>query len=728
MEGTITARFDIDGRIAWLIPVVFGIVLIIANGLAAFTYLQQLHRAVAQADHSLQVTLVLKEIEDLSEACGWSQRNYLLSGDAQYLDSYRHARMELPAQLERLNGLVADDSSQSGLLKSLRTLIERDMAELGANLAPLEAHFGDGRLPAEAAAGVARTNAITAAIDTMLAYEYDLLRDDLVTIESHNAIALGIGLVVRTGAIILVLVIIVVMIRKARRNEKLAAAQTEALRDSELRFRRVFEESPLGIVLAEPDSQHIVQANPAFCRMLGTSAEQIVGNTIVDLTHVDDREMLRDAIGHRVHADVDVEARYVTQSGAIAWARVRSTQLSSPTGRSGLLLALTEDITREKRVEAELRQAQKMEAIGQLTGGIAHDFNNLLGVIIGNVEFLIDKARDNEQAAMAREILNSALSGADLTRRLLAFARRQTLQPRRIDLNAYLPSHIAILQRLLGESISISTTLAADLWPIRADPSQVGDALLNLAINARDAMPHGGSISIETANTHLAAGEQDSEVTQGDYVVLSVTDSGTGMSPEVLERAAEPFFSTKGPGAGSGLGLSMIFGFARQSGGHLRIDSELGHGTTVRLYLPRAPAAEPRAPAEATDAGLPQGSESILLVDDNAEMRTVARRHLMSLGYQVSEAGSGPAALEILAAGNGFDLLLTDVAMPDGMTGYQLAAAARQIRPALKVLFTTGYSWPAPGNEPEEAMSGAMIHKPYRRQELAATVRAALEV
>jgi PAS domain S-box-containing protein len=267
----------------------------------------------------------------------------------------------------------------------------------------------------------------------MLAYEQNLLRDDLVTTESHNAIALGIGLLVRTGAISLVVIIIVVMIRKVRRNEKLTAAQTEALRESELRFRRIFEESPLGIVLAEPDSQRIVQANPAFCRMLGAAAEQIIGSAIVDLTHVNDRAMLRDAIGPG--AGADVEARYVTLSGAIAWARVRSTQLSGPVGRSGLLLALTEDITREKRVEAELRQAQKMEAIGQLTGGIAHDFNNLLGVIIGNVEFLIDKARDGEQATMAREILNSALSGADLTRRPLAFARGRALQPRGVALH-----------------------------------------------------------------------------------------------------------------------------------------------------------------------------------------------------------------------------------------------------------------------------------------------------
>jgi CheY-like chemotaxis protein len=261
------------------------------------------------------------------------------------------------------------------------------------------------------------------------------------------------------------------------------------------------------------------------------------------------------------------------------------------------------------------------------------------------------------------------------------------------------------------------------LWPIRADASQIGDALLNLAINSRDAMPHGGTICIATSNVRLEQGDLEGEVRPGDYVVLAVTDSGIGMSPEVLEHAVEPFFSTKAPRAGSGLGLSMIFGFAKQSGGHLRIESELGHGTTVRLYLPRAQGWEPYEADQAADTPLLQGNESILLVDDNDEMRNVARRHLVSLGYQVSEACSGPAALECLMTGKGYDLLLTDVIMPDGMTGYQLAAAARQIRPGLKVLFTTGFARP----EQNEDAAGATIHKPYRRQELASTLRAVLE-
>ena len=337
-------------------------------------------------------------------------------------------------------------------------------------------------------------------------------------IRSHNTVAFATAVLGAIVSVALIGITFALMQRDLHRSERLAATHFDALRESEQRFRRVFDESPLGILLAENDSQRIVQANPAFCRMLGADTEQIAGRTIGELTHIDDRELLSDAI-RRTGPDFGIEARYVTLSGAIAWASVRLTQLSALGGRPGLLLALTEDITREKRVEAELRQAQKMEAIGQLTGGIAHDFNNLLGVIIGNVEFLIDTVRDHEQAAMAKEILDSALSGADLTRRLLAFARRQTLQVRRIDLNANLPNHIAILRRLMGETIAISATLADDLWPIRADPSQVGDALINLAINARDAMPHGGTLTIATANTHLKQGELESEVTAGDYVV-----------------------------------------------------------------------------------------------------------------------------------------------------------------------------------------------------------------
>jgi PAS domain S-box-containing protein len=272
-----------------------------------------------------------------------------------------------------------------------------------------------------------------------------------------------------------------------------------------LRFRRVFDESPLGMLLARRDGGQIVQVNPAFCRMLGYDADELLGMTMPDITHVDDRVLI-DAVRQATSPSHGIEARYLTRSGVVAWARVQLTQLSALDGSQALLFALAEDITREKQVEAELRQAQKMEAIGQLTGGVAHDFNNLLGVIIGNVEFLLDALQDRpDEADLAREILTSALRGADLTRRLLAFARHQTLQPRKVDLNDYLPNHVAFLRRVLGESVRITLNFAANLWPTRADPSQVGDALLNLAINARDAMPRGGQVTIGTANARVDA-------------------------------------------------------------------------------------------------------------------------------------------------------------------------------------------------------------------------------
>jgi PAS domain S-box-containing protein len=696
---------------------------IVGNGIAALIALAQVREATTRTGYTLQAIVTVKQVEDLVEDSSLDLRSYRMFGDPQELTSYRQARAELPEALQRLRGLMAEDASRSARLDQLTSLISEDTAALAASEALNDRNARTGGPPADVATSIQRTRAIEAAVGDLLADEERVLGRHLQAIGSYNTVRFVSAVLVATGSIALIGIFFALTRRDLRRSERLAAMHWGALRESEQRFHRIFDESPLGILLAYGDGENIVQVNPAFCRMLGFDMTQVVGRALADLAHVNDRAVLIDAIRRGTDPDRDVEVRFITRTQAIAWGSVRLTRLSASSGRPGMLLALTEDVTSGKRVEAELRQAQKMEAIGQLTGGIAHDFNNLLGVIIGNVEFLIDTLRDKDEAELAKEILNSALSGADLTRRLLAFARRQALQPQQIDLNAYLPNHIAIVRRLLGESITITTTLGADLWPTRADPSQVGDALLNLAINARDAMPHGGTISIATANASVAAGEAAEGIILGDYVVLSVSDTGTGMAPEVLDRAIEPFFTTKPPGAGSGLGLSMIFGFAKQSGGHLRIDSELGHGTMVRLYLPRAHGVEPVTTDTVADAPLPQGNEQILLVDDNTEMRSVARRHLVSLGYRVGEADSGPAALQILQADRAFDLLFTDVVMPDGMTGHQLAAAAQRLRPGLKVLFTTGYF----RAEPVSNTVGAMIRKPYRRHELAASVRAALE-
>jgi PAS domain S-box-containing protein len=721
-NATTVTSFSRASRMAFL---ALALLLILGDALLAILLLDDERRADAKVERALQVTTLLQRIEDLAIRCGRDQRAYRVSGDVVRLEAFRQEAAQLPPELASLGKLVAGTGRASAQQTDLVRLIDEDLNALASTLTPISAHFDAGTLPPELTDSIHRSAAIVAAVDTMASNEAVMLRAQLAAIKTRNMIMLG---TVGIGAIGGVILLAIVLSLLRRETQRLAAASTGALEESEQRFRRIFEESPLGIVLAQRDDLEVVQANPSFCRMIAYPTDQIVGRTITNMTHINDRDLLLRASTRVGEPGHDVEVRFVTGSAVLAWAHISLSQLGPSDSRPNLLLALVQDTTRERRVEAELRQAQKMEAIGQLTGGIAHDFNNLLGVIIGNAEFLLDALREDlSNTHLAQEILDSALSGADLTRRLLAFARRQTLLPRRIDLNAYLPNHVAIIRRLLGETIQISVSLAEDLWPTRADPSQVGDALLNLAINARDAMPHGGRIGISTANVHVEAGELSPELAQGDYVVLSVWDTGTGMPPEVLERALEPFFTTKGPGAGSGLGLSMIFGFAKQSGGHLAIDSQPGQGTTVRLYLPRVVELVSDDAQHVIEPIMLVGQESVLVVDDNAEMRSVARRHLSALGYRVREAASGPAAVDCLREGQRFDLLFTDVIMPDGMTGYQLAAVARQIQPGLKVLFTTGYARPAETPERGEFPPGPVLRKPYRKLDLATAVREALE-
>ncbi len=402
------------------------------------------------------------------------------------------------------------------------------------------------------------------------------------------------------------------------------------------------------------------------------------------------------------------------------------------------LAAHEQDLGRQtaerERTEGMLRQSRKLEAMGQLTGGVAHDFNNLLSVIIVNAEFLLEAMEDREALAdQARDILNSALSGAELTRRLLIVAREQELQPRPLDLNALLPGLVAMLRRTLGDLIQINTTLAPDLWLTLADASQVSDVVLNLALNARDAMPDGGDLTIATFNTQFDAriANASSDTGDDDYVVLSVADTGTGMPPDIVERATEPFFTTKPPASGSGLGLSMAYGFARQSGGHLVIESQVGIGTTIRLYLPRARDNAGSA-ADTNDArgeerdGL-GGDELILLVDDNPTLRSLVQRRLIVLGYRVTLAADGPSALAIIRSPEPIDLLLTDVAMPGGMSGYELAEAARGQRTNLKVLFMTGYAGAVATGRDAPMHPGPVLRKPFRQQDLGKAVRAALD-
>ena len=415
-----------------------------------------------------------------------------------------------------------------------------------------------------------------------------------------------------------------------------------------------------------------------------------------------------------------------TEDRADVWISARARPLQDEAGRVMGALVVGRDVTASVQAEERLRQAQKMEAVGQLTGGMAHDFNNLLTVVLGNLEILEGDtpAERRDLVAAARD---AAERGAELTRSLLAFSRRQMLRPRRVDVNRLVADMSQMLDRTLGESVALRTHTEPEVGPVLLDPHQLEAALLNLALNARDAMPEGGTLTVETRSLRLD--EADAalpELAPGAYVVLSVSDTGQGMTAEVRARAFDPFFSTKPAGRGSGLGLSMVYGFVKQSGGHVRIYSEEGEGTTIRLYLPEA-----RNEAEESEAAtvpaerVRGGSETVLVVEDDPFVRDVAVRFLDGLGYAVREAGTPQEAFAVLE-GEGVDVLFTDAVLP-GESGGALARRALARWPHLKVLFASGYAANAVVHQGRVEPGVHLLSKPYTRAELAAVLRRVLE-
>ena len=409
-----------------------------------------------------------------------------------------------------------------------------------------------------------------------------------------------------------------------------------------------------------------------------------------------------------------------------------------PRGELGGLMTLlngtAESLERQRAAIDELNQklshSQKMEAMGQLTGGVAHDFNNLLTVILGNAEYLAEKLAPNEELhQIADSIATAAERGSDLTGSLLSFARKQPLVPKDIDIGQKILGMEQLLRRSLDEHIECEFLLDRDLWLASVDPGQLASALLNLVLNARDAMPEGGKLTVEVRNSSLDESDADAngEARPGDYIMVAVTDTGSGMTPEVAGRAFEPFFTTKEVGKGTGLGLSMVYGFANQSGGSMQIHSEPGHGTVVKLFFPRVGVPQPADTPSAGRTATAAGSETILAVEDDDMVRSYVEKELKELGYRVIVARDGRAALEILRGPEKIHLLFTDVVMPGGMFGPALAKEASRLRPDLKILFTSGYS-----EHPVKSLDGLerearILNKPYRRNDLASMLRSVLK-
>ncbi|PPD29246.1 MAG: hybrid sensor histidine kinase/response regulator [Hyphomicrobium sp.] len=496
----------------------------------------------------------------------------------------------------------------------------------------------------------------------------------------------------------------------------------------------VFDHIPDGLLITDLD-RRVLECNSAFSRIFGYMPTEIHGRSArvlfsegsgFDRIATAEERLLESAVDS--HAPFELEL--IRKSGEVFPSLTVVAAVRDPIGRAIAMVAIIRDVTHERAQAAALSKAQRLEAYGQLTGGIAHDFNNLLTIISGNQELLELRLKDERDRILLKRAQDAAEMGARLTARLSTFARRRKLEPVVVNLNDLVLGMAELLRRTLGEPIQMSSVLASSLWSTKADPSEIENAILNLAINARDAMPRGGKLIIETRNVSGAdlSREVPSDLPAIDYVCVAVADTGSGMSKEVLAHAFEPFFTTKEPGRGTGLGLSTIYGFAKQSGGCATIYSEVGRGTVINIYLPRAdrvPSAS--MPPSSAPETLSARGRTILVVEDNPEVREVTIARLNELGFAVTAAESGPAAVALLEAGTTFDLVFSDVVMAGGMSGFDVAKWIEENKPGLKVLLTSGFvtEFAKRGHLPEASLK--VLQKPYGRSELAAALRDVLD-
>ena len=503
--------------------------------------------------------------------------------------------------------------------------------------------------------------------------------------------------------------------------------QTQKALTQEMEERRRIFDTSNDLILVTDTSGNFIQVSPSVTAILGYQPSDMIGHSAVKFIHPDDLENTRSEMraARRGQNKRNFETRYIDKEGkavALNWTGT----WSEPVRRH---FFIGRDLTEKQAAEAQLRHVQKMDAIGQLTGGVAHDFNNILTVITGTIGILEDAvAGDPQLAAIARLIDEAAERGANLTKHLLAFARKQPLQPLEVDVNSLVLEAAKLLQPTLGEHIEITPLLAEDAWTALADPSQLTTAVLNLALNARDAMPNGGKLALETSNVYLDenyASMQD-EVAAGNYVMIAVSDTGTGIPAALLERVFDPFFTTKEVGKGTGLGLSMVFGFVKQSGGHIKLYSEEGHGTSVKIYLPRATGLNQTAAEALVSVDIEGGSEAVLVVEDDPLVRRYVMTQIESLGYTTLEAANATDALHVIDNGANIDLLFTDVIMPGHMNGRQLVDEALKRRPGLRTLYTSGYTENAIVHHGRLDSGVLLLAKPYRKSELARMIRLAL--
>lgn len=704
---------------------VFGVLVVILALVGVVTWERLNASRVARewSQHSYRVLGTTKDLAIALRDAERGQRGYLLTGRDEYLGPYNEARDRIGLLQGELQKLTADNPAQQERIRVLAPVVSHKLEELAQTVQARR----DGGL--EAALRIVNTDAgsdhmrdAERAVAGMLADEQRLLDERLA---QNDARARWVRWLVVAGSALATLTLLWAarLLNQAWSRSYKTEAEQRALA---LRLRTTLDSLSQGVAVFGPDRK-LASWNECFQVLLDLPKAMVrpgaVYGALVEHTAEPGRPALETEDQIRHGSQNPREAiTYERQGSNGHHLEIRRT----PMPDAGFVLTVS-DMTKRAQAEAVLREAQKMQAIGQLTGGIAHDFNNLLQVILGNLEFV--RAKLEGDAKLQQRIERAAWAaqrGATLTGQLLAFARKQPLAPTAVDLAATMPDLVPLLRRTLGEHIEVRYVETAGLWPAMADPAQLESAVLNLALNARDAMPGGGRLTIELGNKVLdhEYARHHAEVVPGDYAMVAVSDTGHGMAPEVLARVFEPFFTTKPDGKGTGLGLAMVFGFVKQSGGHVKIYSEPGEGTTVKIYLPRA-AGTAAAVASRTGAPveLPRGSATVLVVEDEAAVREIACAILSDLGYRVLEAADGEEALRVFGSNAAaIDLLLTDVVLPGRVRGRELSERVQALRPEVRVVFMSGYTENSIVHHGRLDDGVHLVGKPFKREQLACKV------
>lgn len=644
------------------------------------------------------------------------QRAYLLSGQASDLEPYERARLRIETGVRQLEAAAAGDPDTTRQVREFRTAAAEKLDQINGTISAYQL-YGREQALAQDRTGSGKTisDQIRQISESFIEGQRLLLARRLALLRSEQEQSDIAGLLLLAGAFLCLFIGMCIVIRGARRLEK---AQL-ALADRSHLLQSTLESLQDPIFVVDADGK-VAAWNEAFLRLSGWDPTKHATLTREHL--LSDRSPAMHALLEPLKLAAAAPDRLVTTRASHDG---RDYEISRGEMSGGGSVVRCVDITDKLRDETALRQGQKMEATGQLTGGMAHDFNNILQVIQANLD-LVKNAVPNDQAALARLGAAGAAAdrGARLTQQLLAFARRQPLAPQPTNVARLVRDLADLLRHSLGERISIELDIAAEPWNAKIDPGQLENAILNLAINARDAMPDGGTVTVEVTNATLdrryAALHPD--VTPGPYVLVAVNDTGTGMPPEVAAQAFDPFFTTKRDGKGTGLGLSMVYGFVRQSNGHIRIDSAIDQGTSVKLYLPRT--LDPVIELSSNGGGGQSGSERVLVVEDNDEVRRAVVALLSGWGYRVVAAENPDIAAAILDKDPAFDLLFTDVVMPGSISAIELAALAQRLQPGIAVLLTSGYARDL--IPVQDRPDYPLIAKPYRGEELMARLRGVL--